>query len=199
MKTIQILCLIFCLGLFNCNSKQEPEKINQNTVISKKPNQYITVLGIAQDAGYPHINCENDCCKSFYDGEESKKLVSCVGLLDLEDKKKYIFDATPDFTEQTQILKTKDKEKFKPAKFSKGEAGYYLFSFSTKDKFGRKVESNAYCEIFNPESNKLPSAKPSFVEVLTPACEPGENAKFLIGSGLQKQKVQKPSGLNPNF
>ena len=26
--------------------------------------------------------------------------------MDLEDKKKYIFDATPDFTEQTQILKT---------------------------------------------------------------------------------------------
>jgi len=97
------MCL---LVLFNCNSKQEAkEKIGEIASI-QKPNQYITILGIAQDAGYPHINCENDCCKSFYDGEESKKLVSCLGLVDLNNDKKYIFDATPDFTEQTQLLKT---------------------------------------------------------------------------------------------
>ena len=106
MRTFQILCLIFCLALFNCNSKEGSKEMIETTVISKKPNQYITVLGIAQDAGYPHINCENDCCKSFYDGEESKKLVSSLGLVDLNEKKKYIFDATPDFTEQTQELKT---------------------------------------------------------------------------------------------
>ena len=70
-----------------------------------KPLQYITVLGIAQDAGYPQINCENDCCKSFYVGEESRKLVSCLGVVDTNANSKYIFDATPDFTAQTQILK----------------------------------------------------------------------------------------------
>lgn len=106
MRTFQILCLIFCLAIFCCNSKQETKTIAKTTVEVEKPKQYITILGIAQDAGYPHINCENDCCKSFYDGEEPKKLVSCLGLVDLTDKKKYIFDATPDFTEQTQILKT---------------------------------------------------------------------------------------------
>jgi pyrroloquinoline quinone biosynthesis protein B len=106
MRTVQILCLIVCLGLFNCNSKQESKQESVLATASKKLNQYITILGIAQDAGYPHINCENDCCKSFYDGAESRKLVSCLGLVDLVDNKKYIFDATPDFTEQTQELKT---------------------------------------------------------------------------------------------
>ncbi|TJY37293.1 MBL fold metallo-hydrolase [Pontimicrobium aquaticum] len=106
MRTIQILCLICFLGLFNCNSKKETKVITETVIEIKKPKQYITVLGIAQDAGYPHINCDNDCCKSFYDGAESKKLVSCLGLVDLNDNKKYIFDATPDFTQQTQILKT---------------------------------------------------------------------------------------------
>ena len=106
MRTFQILCLISCLGLFNCNSNQETKEIKEATTISKKPNQYITVLGIAQDAGYPHINCENDCCQSYYNGEETKKLVSSLGLIDLENKNKYIFDATPDFTDQTQELKT---------------------------------------------------------------------------------------------
>tara|TARA_R110002073_G_scaffold82622_4_gene197306 strand:- start:14121 stop:15089 length:969 start_codon:yes stop_codon:yes gene_type:complete len=106
MRTIQILCLICFLVLFNCNSKKETKTITNTVIETEKPKQYITVLGVAQDAGYPHINCENDCCKSFYDGVETKKLVSSLGLVDLEDKKKYIFDATPDFTEQTQLLKT---------------------------------------------------------------------------------------------
>lgn len=105
MKTIQMLCLIFLLVFFNCNSNKE--KIPENIVdaIAEKPKQYITVLGIAQDAGYPQIGCNKICCKSFYNNEETKKLVSCLGLVDLESEKKYIFDATPDFTEQTQILK----------------------------------------------------------------------------------------------
>ena len=105
MRTVQILCLIFYLGLFSCNSKQHMTKEKELQRVVEKHNQYITILGIAQDAGYPHINCENECCKAYYVGEESKKLVSCLGLVDLEDEKKFIFDATPDFTEQTQELK----------------------------------------------------------------------------------------------
>lgn len=99
MKTVQILCLIFSLVIVGCIS--QPKNIDA----SDKPSQYITVLGIAQDAGFPQINCEKDCCKAFYDGTESKKLVSCLGLVDLESKSKWLFDATPDISQQTQNLK----------------------------------------------------------------------------------------------
>ena len=68
-------------------------------------NQYITILGIAQDAGYPQINCEKECCKAYYDGKEKKKLISCIGLVDMDTKQKWFFDATPDINEQPQILK----------------------------------------------------------------------------------------------
>ncbi|WP_242203756.1 MBL fold metallo-hydrolase [Aestuariivivens insulae] len=70
-----------------------------------KPSQYITVLGVAQDAGFPQIDCEKPCCKSFYSGTEQKKLVSSLGLIDLETKQKWIFDATPDITAQLESLK----------------------------------------------------------------------------------------------
>lgn len=93
------LTLIFSFIFLGCLSESKPEK-------SAKPNQYITVLGIAQDAGFPHINCDNACCNLFYDGLESKKLVSCLGLVDLQNQKKWLFDATPDLSEQVQILKT---------------------------------------------------------------------------------------------
>jgi len=100
MNQAQIpLLVLSVLFFFSCNSDSKTEGVN-------KPNQYITVLGIAQDAGFPHIDCDNDCCNAFYDGSENKKLVSCLGLVDLLNKKKWLFDATPDLTQQVQDLKT---------------------------------------------------------------------------------------------
>ena len=96
-------CFILSLLLVTVSCSSDKKKKIVNT--SEKPVQYITVLGIAQDAGYPQINCEKECCKAYYEGKEPKKLVSCLGLVDTNTQTKYIFDATPDFTEQTQILK----------------------------------------------------------------------------------------------
>ncbi len=66
--------------------------------------QYITVLGTAQDAGYPQINCNKACCQPYHDGKVEKKLISCLGLIDLEATKKWLFDATPDIAQQLQHL-----------------------------------------------------------------------------------------------
>ena len=99
MTKVQISILVSSILFFySCKTELKKEKI-------EAPNQYITVLGIAQDAGFPHIECDKVCCHSFYDGSESKKLVSCLGLVDLLNKKKWLFDATPDITQQIQDLK----------------------------------------------------------------------------------------------
>jgi pyrroloquinoline quinone biosynthesis protein B len=97
-KPIQILYLIVFLGVLSCDLRYEEKE-------KQKFNQYITVLGIAQDAGYPQINCDKECCKAYLNGKEEKKLISCIGLIDLQSQKKWLFDATPDINEQTQILK----------------------------------------------------------------------------------------------
>ncbi|GAA4818289.1 MBL fold metallo-hydrolase [Litoribaculum gwangyangense] len=104
MKLSQIPHLVIVLFLVNCIDKQNERVFNSQ--ITLKTNQYITVLGVAQDAGFPQIDCEKPCCKSFYNGKEDKKLVSCLGLVDLDDEKKWIFDATPDITSQVETLKT---------------------------------------------------------------------------------------------
>ncbi|MDU8886060.1 MBL fold metallo-hydrolase [Yeosuana sp. MJ-SS3] len=90
-----LIIFCFCSG---CQTKHSENK-------KQKPSQYITVLGIAQDAGYPQINCEKECCQLFHQGLEDKKMVSCLGLVDLNDKKKWLFDATPDLSEQLEELK----------------------------------------------------------------------------------------------
>jgi len=99
MRVFQIVIFIVNIIFLSCSSKSKSNETKLN-------GQYITVLGIAQDAGFPQINCNKECCKVFYNGEETKKLISSLGLIDLVNQKKYIFDATPDFTQQIQDLKT---------------------------------------------------------------------------------------------
>ena len=62
---------------------------------------YIQVLGIVQDAGYPHIGCEKDCCVQVSPGDY---FVSCLGLVDKTNNKRYLFDATPDIHNQINLL-----------------------------------------------------------------------------------------------
>ena len=73
---------------------------------------YIQVLGILQDAGYPHIGCEKDCCKAVSPGDY---FVSCLGLVDKTNNKRYLFDATPDIHNQLNLL-----EKFSDANLVDG-------------------------------------------------------------------------------
>ena len=61
---------------------------------------FIVVLGIAQDAGYPQIGCDKDCCKKYWDKKIGKQKVSCLALFDPATDQKWIIDATPDLTEQ---------------------------------------------------------------------------------------------------
>jgi pyrroloquinoline quinone biosynthesis protein B len=98
MKKVWLLLLSV---IFISCSEDVSKRSQKNTTESK---QYITVLGTAQDAGYPQINCKKSCCKPYHEGKVKKKLISCLGLIDLEAKKKWLFDATPDIIQQIQNL-----------------------------------------------------------------------------------------------
>lgn len=63
-------------------------------------NPFIVVLGTAQDAGYPQAGCDKACCKKYREKKIAKQKVSCLALFDPATGQKWIFDATPDFTEQ---------------------------------------------------------------------------------------------------
>jgi len=78
------LLLLFCISLFSCNKET---RVVEN---KKESKQYITVLGIAQDAGYPQIGCQKKCCANFYNGTYKKQ--------------KWLFEATPDIATQLASL-----------------------------------------------------------------------------------------------
>jgi len=63
-------------------------------------NPFIVVLGVTQDAGYPQIGCDKQCCKKYWNKKIAKQKVSCLALFDPSTNQRWIFDATPDLTEQ---------------------------------------------------------------------------------------------------
>lgn len=84
---MRVLLLLFSVFLF--------------TSINAQP--YILVLGTAQDAGFPHIGCQNECQEAFKNSE-LKRFVVSLALVDPKAKKWWMFEATPDMDDQLQYF-----------------------------------------------------------------------------------------------
>jgi len=76
----------------------------QIAVPGVQQSQFITVLGIAQDGGYPQAGCTAEHCLRHWRGEEKKRQVVSLGLTDQASEQNWLFEATPDFTAQLQQL-----------------------------------------------------------------------------------------------
>ncbi|MAD96518.1 MAG: pyrroloquinoline quinone biosynthesis protein PqqB [Flavobacteriaceae bacterium] len=94
MKKEILFVLLF--GFFNCSKSETSKAISAP--------QYLTVLGIAQDGGSPHIGCQKDCCQSIYNGLSKRKSVVSLGLVDTDRQQKWLFEATPDIATQLADL-----------------------------------------------------------------------------------------------
>ena len=74
------------------------------TVFAEERAPYIYILGVAQDAGFPQAGCYKPHCMPGWNDPERKITATSLGLIDPSSKKKYIFEATPDFPEQLFLL-----------------------------------------------------------------------------------------------
>ena len=92
--------ILFVYFLFSCEKNSSSKKENKQL----KFKQYITVLGTAQDGGYPHIGCQKECCTNVYREFSKRKSVVSLGLVDKENNQKWLFDATPDMHTQLAEL-----------------------------------------------------------------------------------------------
>ncbi|MGK0412207.1 MAG: pyrroloquinoline quinone biosynthesis protein B [Polaribacter sp.] len=125
------ICFIF---LTSCHQTKENKKIGYK--------QYITVLGIAQDGGYPHIGCQKACCADFYAGRKERKSVVCLGLVDLQNQQKWIFEATPDLHTQLADLEQnhlKTKTIINGVFLSHAHIGHYTgLMYFGREAYGKK-------------------------------------------------------------
>ena len=96
MKNIWI---VFVIALtINCETQAQ----NQHQYLTDRP--YAVVLGIAQDGGYPHAGCERICCKDAWKTDSLRKMASSIAIIDPRSGLAWMFDATPDFAKQYNII-----------------------------------------------------------------------------------------------
>ncbi len=102
MKNV-ILLLLACV--YSCNPAPDKKAALSVPEQIEPAQTSLIILGNVQDAGSPHIACKKECCEAlFLNSDDSRKVVS-LGVVDPENNKKYLFDATPNMTEQLKILK----------------------------------------------------------------------------------------------
>ncbi|MDB3870471.1 MBL fold metallo-hydrolase [bacterium] len=129
--------LIYLIILFSFACSQLAEKTPTTA--------YVMVLGVAQDAGYPQMNCKKECCAAAWKNSELKRTTSCLAIVDPISKEQWIIDATPNIKEQLQLLKQKTgTEKLDGILLTHAHMGHYTGLMH----FGREVMGTDNLPVF---------------------------------------------------
>ncbi len=83
-----IVILIFSISLVFSQNNNSP---------------FIYVLGNVQDAGLPHIGCDEKICINAYN-ENNKYYTTSIALVDMQNHEYSLFDLTPDISDQLRII-----------------------------------------------------------------------------------------------
>ena len=97
VKPLLLVITVIFFSYFSSHSVfGSKEQINQGVELH--------ILGVAQDAGYPQINCYQPHCMPGWLKQENKREATALALIDRKFKKKYLFEATPDLPKQLYQL-----------------------------------------------------------------------------------------------
>lgn len=95
---LEPLLALFLLLLISCSPEKTIEAIN---IPTESP--YLMILGTAQDAGYPQAGTREEF-KLVESGIRNQEFAVSLSLVDPENGKRYLFEATPDFREQLEMV-----------------------------------------------------------------------------------------------
>ena len=170
MKKIILISFIF---LFSCTStKQELPS-----------SAYVIVLGVAQDAGYPQINCKKKCCAAAWENLNLRRTTSCLAIIDPTTNEQWIIDATPNIKDQLQLLKNKTgNESLNGILLTHAHMGHYTGLMH----FGKEVMGANKTPVF-----VMPKMK-TFLE------ENGPWSQLVELENISLQKLKSDSTINLN-
>ena len=108
---------------------------------------FVAVLGTAQDAGKPQISVHSD---PAWKDPAKARLASSLGLINRQDSKRYLFDASPDIRRQAYALDQLDDGRgfaLDGVFLTHGHMGHYLCllytSPSPRDRTRSRMPSSA--------------------------------------------------------
>ncbi len=87
-----------------CSNKSESRLDSTKKLGYSINNTSIVVLGTTQDAGSPQIACKKECCDNLFENPNNDRQVISLGLIDSENHKTYLFEATPDIGKQMKMI-----------------------------------------------------------------------------------------------
>ncbi|WP_299800144.1 MBL fold metallo-hydrolase [uncultured Maribacter sp.] len=97
--------LVFILLIvLSCSNKSTTKQSIQQEQSNVVENTSIVILGNVQDAGSPQIGCNKECCADLFENPDAQRKVVSLGVIDTENQKTYLFDATPDIAQQMKML-----------------------------------------------------------------------------------------------
>ncbi len=88
----RLLLIIFSLAIFQAGFAAEEDP------------PYLYILGVAQDAGFPQSGCYVRHCMAGWEDPTLKRGATSVALIDPSARRKFIFEATPNFPDQLYRL-----------------------------------------------------------------------------------------------
>jgi pyrroloquinoline quinone biosynthesis protein B len=97
-----MFCLVYSSKKEVNNTNISAKTFSTNSTI---PEPSLVVLGTIQDAGSPHIACKKSCCKDLFDTPDPDRKVVSLGIIDHENQKTFLIEATPDISSQLKNLK----------------------------------------------------------------------------------------------
>lgn len=75
---------------------------------SKINSTSIVLLGTVQDAGSPQLGCKKKCCDGLFENPDHNRKVISLGIIDSENNKSYMVEATPDMVSQMKMITEMD-------------------------------------------------------------------------------------------
>jgi len=157
----------------------------------------IIVLGTAQDGGYPQMGCTRTCCTLAHDSDSLKQYAVSLALVDPQQKKWWLFEATPDIREQLHLFAkhTNNQYNFLPDGIflTHGHMGHYTGLL----QLGREVMNSNRVPVYG-----LPRLK-KFLETNGPWSQLGnlqnitlvelnENSPFMLPGNISVEAFQVP-------
>ncbi len=109
--------------MLSCAENKDAEKVIKEEVHISLPikNTSLIILGTIQDAGSPQIACNKSCCINLFKNPDPSRKIISLGLVDPQNNKSYLFEATPDMGAQIELLNS-----YKPKRDSKIVDGIFL-------------------------------------------------------------------------
>lgn len=96
--------LFLTVLILSCSDNSSTDNAIQEKIAFHIDNTSIVILGTIQDAGSPQIACKKACCADLFKYPDNNRQVVSLGLVDAENHKTYLFDATPNIGRQMKRL-----------------------------------------------------------------------------------------------